>query len=416
MRYRTLGRTGFRASEIGMGCGRIAEANVVRYAYDHGVNLFDTAETYGHGDSETKIGQAMQFLDREKVFIVTKLWVVAETTEQDILDRFQKSLERLQTSYADALYLHGVADVTVVGHEGFHRAVTRLKADGKLKHAGISSHGPQGDEPDSMEKVLCAAAEDGRFDVMLLSYNFMNQQEGEKVLAVCKARNVGTTGMKMAPGVLEIPPFDPDNPSEEYAFYLDDMVNNQGLSREEAVARIQRYLDRQAEKIDDTRPFAEKYGLKTQDELDLKSNLWVLQNPDMHSICISMPHFDALEKYLPLAGRSFTRADQAFLRDFEYAFGRQYCRHGCRECLAACPHRLPVSTIMRYSYYFTRQGRQKFAMGKYARLGGRNASLCLSCDGLCREACPHGLNIQAQVLKAHSLLAFQPPGTSGRMA
>ena len=45
-RYRTLGRTGFRVSDISMGCGSIAEPNVVRYAYDHGMNLFDTAETY----------------------------------------------------------------------------------------------------------------------------------------------------------------------------------------------------------------------------------------------------------------------------------------------------------------------------------------------------------------------------------
>ncbi|MFH1845466.1 MAG: hypothetical protein ABIF77_19955, partial [bacterium] len=41
---RTLGRTGFQVADVTMGCGRIQEANVVRNAYDRGVNLFDTAE------------------------------------------------------------------------------------------------------------------------------------------------------------------------------------------------------------------------------------------------------------------------------------------------------------------------------------------------------------------------------------
>ena len=44
---RTLGRTGFRVSDISMGCGMISDSNVVRYAYDHGMNLFDTAEASG---------------------------------------------------------------------------------------------------------------------------------------------------------------------------------------------------------------------------------------------------------------------------------------------------------------------------------------------------------------------------------
>ena len=71
-RYRTLGRTGFKVSDVSMGCGSIAEPNVVRYAYDHGINLFDTAQSYGNGDSETKIGEAMKHMERDKIFIVTK--------------------------------------------------------------------------------------------------------------------------------------------------------------------------------------------------------------------------------------------------------------------------------------------------------------------------------------------------------
>ena len=103
-RYRTLGRTGFEVGDISMGCGSIAESNVVRYAYDHGINLFDTAEGYGNGDSETKIGEAMQHMERDKIFIVTKLGIDDDPDQQNLVERFNKSLERLQTAYADALY------------------------------------------------------------------------------------------------------------------------------------------------------------------------------------------------------------------------------------------------------------------------------------------------------------------------
>ncbi len=62
-----------------------------------------------------------------------------------------------------------------------------------------------------------AAVEDGRFDLMLLSYNFMNKDEAEKVLKACKAANIGTTAMKTAPGAVDLPPFDPENPTGRLA-------------------------------------------------------------------------------------------------------------------------------------------------------------------------------------------------------
>ncbi len=57
--YRTLGRTGWRVSDVGMGSVPLRESAVVRYAYDKGVNYFDTAEGYGRGAAESAIGEAM---------------------------------------------------------------------------------------------------------------------------------------------------------------------------------------------------------------------------------------------------------------------------------------------------------------------------------------------------------------------
>ena len=407
--HRRLGRTGFQVSDLSMGCGAIAEANVVRYAYDHGINLFDTAEIYGNGDSETKIGQAMPHLDREKIFIVTKIGIDERPDEQEIIDRFGQCLERMQTTYADALYMHGIADVSLITHEPFHTAVAKLKADGKLKHAGISSHGPRGEEPDSMEKVLGTAAEDGRFDVMLLSYGFMNQEEGERVLQACKEKDIGTTIMKSITGLIEMPVLDPENPSEQVQGWLDYLMG-QGSTREEALERIAAHIERQRPEFEQslaaTRPFMEKYDLKTQDELDYASLQWVLRNPDAHTICPSLPNFDLVDKYLPLSGTELSAAGARLLDEYAAAFGTRDCRFGCTDCREACPEALPVSTIMRYAYYYQKHGRQKHAMRKYAGLGSRNAGACLDCHAPCAEACPRGINVQARLFEAHGLLTM----------
>ncbi len=185
--FRLLGRTNFKVSDISFG-GSFSDSNVVRYGYDRGINFFDTAETYGNGESERKIGEAMKHMDRKKIFIVTKLQVKKEEKKASILARFAKCQQRLKTDYVDALYLHGPSDAGMVKHQAFHAAAKKLKADGHIRHIGISSHGPRNDKQDSMEKVLLAAVEDGRFDLMLLSYNFLNREEGERVLWACREK------------------------------------------------------------------------------------------------------------------------------------------------------------------------------------------------------------------------------------
>jgi len=61
---------------------------VVRYAYDHGINYFDTAESYGDGAAERAIDDAMEFMDRKKIFITTKLHFEPEATKDELLERF----------------------------------------------------------------------------------------------------------------------------------------------------------------------------------------------------------------------------------------------------------------------------------------------------------------------------------------
>lgn len=403
--YRRLGRTGFKVSDIAIG-GSGIKTEVVRYAYDKGINYIDTGESYGRGRAESQIGGAMPFIDRKKVWITTKLNINMETTEEEILERCGKCLERLKTEYVDALSLHSPNRAELIGHEGFHSAIEKLKADGRVRYTGISCHGPRGREGDSMEKVLTAAAEDGRFDLMLLVYNFMNKDAAERVLAACKQKNIGTTAMKSSPGIIQVDTFDPDNPTDQQAQWMKSLIEERGQTREQAIQRIQRMLDRQMSTAEETRPFAEQYGITTNEQLRKVSLQWVLNNPDMHTVCMSMVTFEDVDQFVPLSGTKVDHVALDALHDFEVAYNGLYCRHGCNTCVEKCAYHLPVSTIMRYSYYFEMQGRQKYAMSKYAELKDQNGARCLTCDADCKGACPHGVNIQANVLAAHALLSL----------
>ena len=91
----------------------------------------------------------------------------------------------------------------------------------------------------------------------VLVYNFLNKEAGEKILEVCKKNNVGTSAMKTAPGVIKAEIFDPDNPSKDAEDYI-ERVAKRGVSRAEAIKRIERWSKGQQEDEIKTKPFLEK--------------------------------------------------------------------------------------------------------------------------------------------------------------
>ena len=368
--YRTLGRTGWRVSDIGFGTGPLKESTLVRAAFDKGINYFDTAESYGNGAAERAIGEALPHIGRENVFIATKAVFRGGETESEVVERIRRSLERLQTDYVDAYSMHHTPTVEFLDHSGYHAAMKRLKAEGQVRFSGVSYHGPSRSGHGNTADMLSAAAEDGRFDMMLFVYNFMNSEDGERILAACKSNSVGTTIMKSAPGVLHYDSFDPDYMTDEQT------------------------------------QFAERYGLRTGDQLRFGSIQWVLQNPEAHTVCVSLNDFDNIDRVVALSGTELTSADEEMLEALGRKVNSLYCRHGCVECAGQCPEGVPVSTIMRYAYYFDGQGREKHAMSKYARLASANGSACSNCTAPCTGACRHGFQIQTQMFKAHSLLTL----------
>ena len=122
MAYKTLGRTGFEVTDIGVGYP--SGESVLRAALKSGMNYIDTAQQYGNGNHEKMVGKVIRDFDRDKLFITTKIYEQEQfKSMEDVLERVRKALERLQTGYVDCLMLHSAENTGILKDEAFHSAM-----------------------------------------------------------------------------------------------------------------------------------------------------------------------------------------------------------------------------------------------------------------------------------------------------
>lgn len=388
--YRLLGRTGFKASDIGV--GKPYNAAVLRVLLDAGVNYIDTAESYGRGQSEKVIGEVIKDRDRKALFITSKLSMRGNPSKEQILIRARKCLQNLGTDYLDCMMIHGCPTVAAVKYAPFHEAMDQLKKDGKLRFVGMSNHGGNyNDVPESMEKVHLAAVKDGRYDVLLLVYNFLKRDMGEKILTACREKNIGTVLMKV-------------NPVGSYHAYKSrlEAAEKEGKPTE----RLRGVVDRLKKRVDLAQDFIKKHNLTDNETIRSAAYRFVLDNKNAHSALFNFSNFDEVDSLLRVSGTRFSSEDQKTLAALSHGCGDLYCRHACGDCESKCPAGVPVNTIMRYSHYFDAHGREKYAMEKYAALPTAKADRCFRCSGNCEQACPHGVPIHGLLVMAHHNLTL----------
>ncbi|MBQ6476654.1 MAG: aldo/keto reductase [Clostridia bacterium] len=122
-------------------------AEVIRNAAELGINFFDHATVYGHGDAETRFGDAFpkSGVKREDVFIQSKCGINNERGEFDwtyenILDAVDGSLQRLKMDYMDVLLLH--RPDLIFEPEEVAAAFDKLEESGKVRWFGVSNLPP----------------------------------------------------------------------------------------------------------------------------------------------------------------------------------------------------------------------------------------------------------------------------------
>jgi aryl-alcohol dehydrogenase-like predicted oxidoreductase len=151
MKTRTLGRSGLQVSVLALGCNNFGfrpqmdAQSVVDAALESGITLFDTAESYGNGVSEQKLGAALG-KHRADVYIATK-WTpsaphgqsrtVLRTGSRDYITKaVHRSLRNLQTDYIDLYQFHEPDPITPI--EETLRTLDDLVRAGTIRYYGVS--------------------------------------------------------------------------------------------------------------------------------------------------------------------------------------------------------------------------------------------------------------------------------------
>jgi len=212
MPYRTLGKTGEKISAIGMGGFHIGQPKIeeaqsirlIRSAIDRGINFMDNSWDYNEGQSEIRMGKALQNGYRQKVFLMTKL---DGRTNQEAAKQIDESLKRLQTDHLDLIQHHEIIRLEdpdrIFAQGGAQEAVLEAKKAGKIRYIGFTGH----KDPHVHLYMLKVAADHGfRFDTVQMPLNVMDAhfRSFEKlVLPKLVEQGIGVLGMKsMGDGII----------------------------------------------------------------------------------------------------------------------------------------------------------------------------------------------------------------------
>jgi aryl-alcohol dehydrogenase-like predicted oxidoreductase len=222
MRYRRLGDTDIRVSEVGFGVWTVStgwwgevdderSVRLLRRAYEEGINYFDTADTYGSGKGETILADAFGHM-RESIVISTKIgYDFYNHTErrgqqerpQDWSEKFlrfalEQSLKRLGTDYVDFLQLHN-AKMDAIDNDALFGLMEEFKREGKIRAYGVAL-GPKIGWLEEGVKAIRERPIDG----VQMIYNLLEQVPGRDLIAT--ACETGTSLIVRVPhssGMLE---------------------------------------------------------------------------------------------------------------------------------------------------------------------------------------------------------------------
>ncbi|MHB1306278.1 MAG: aldo/keto reductase [Limisphaerales bacterium] len=199
MPMRAFGKTGVKVSQLGLGGWHIgvqkerAESHrLIHLAMDHGVNFLDNSIDYNEGQSELRMGEAIQGR-RDRVFLMTKHNF---RDQKSALRDLEISLKRLQTDHLDLWQFHSIERVEdpdwIFEKNGAIEAAEQAKKQGKVRFVGFTGH----KSPDFHLKML---AKSYAWDALQMPLNVLDphfRSFERLVLPEAVKRNLGIVGMK----------------------------------------------------------------------------------------------------------------------------------------------------------------------------------------------------------------------------
>ncbi|MBS1717259.1 MAG: aldo/keto reductase family protein [Armatimonadetes bacterium] len=302
MQYRRVGRSGLKVSEISLGNwltqGRSVDdattQQIVKRAFDLGVNFFDTADIYTRGAAETALGKAIKDIRRRDLVIATKcFWPMTDNandrglSRKHIIESVHGSLQRLGTDYVDIMQFHRFDPETPVDES--IRAVEDLIRQGKVLYWGVSEW-----EADQIAEAHHIARETHCLAPICDQplYNMLDRKVEDRILPTCERLGMGLVVFSpLAQGVLT-GKYLPGHAAPEGSRGADEAVS----------AFMKRYLEpEKLERVQKLKAYAEGKGT----DLASFSLAWILRQPGVASVIVGATKVSQLENNVKASELSF---------------------------------------------------------------------------------------------------------------
>lgn len=379
MHYRTLGRTGLRVGEIGLGCegfagnGGALTDELLRVAEAGGVNYIDLY--LPQPELRSRLGKALAGR-REKFVLQAHLCTIWKNGQYertrniaDVRASFEDLLTRLETDYIDVGMIHYVDsldDWRAVADGPVLQYARELKAAGKIRALGLSSHNPA---------AARAAVESGAIDVLMFSVNpcYDLQPAGEDCYALWDEKNYARplinmdktrealyeTCQRLGVGITVMKAFGGGD-------LLDEKLSPAGKAL--TVLQCLHYAL--------TRPAVATVlsGARTPAEL---------------AACIAYETASAAEKDYAAAFAAFPK--------IRWEGHCMYCGH-----CAPCPKGIDVATVTKFLNLAKAQGAVPETVREHYAVLERSAADCIAC-GACEKRCPFHVPIIENMQEAKAL-------------
>ena len=300
MKYRSVGKSGLKISEIALGSwgtqlNDTAEIDtardIVRLAYDSGINFFDCADAYSGGDAERFLGETLKQYPRKELVISSKVYFPTGSSVNDrglsrkhIFESIDQTLKNMQTDYIDLYYCHRFDETTDLTET--LRAMSDLVAQGKVLYYGVSEEWG-GARLEEAQRII------DRYNLYPITvvqpqYNLIDRYIEHEIMGVCRRHGIGiTTFSPLAQGLLtgKYRKGQPLPAGSRATWQADHQINDL-------------LTDENLDKVERLRKVADELGVS----LAVLSLAWILQHPEISCVIAGASKPSQLESNLKASG------------------------------------------------------------------------------------------------------------------
>lgn len=300
MKYRNVGKSGLKISEIALGSwmtdlsGTSQEEvakDIVDLAYNSGVNFFDCADAYSGGGAERFLGKVLKRYPRKELVISSKVFYPTGSGINDqglsrkhIFDSIDQSLENLQTDYLDLYFCHRYDETTPM--EETLRAMSSLVDQGKVLYYGVSEEWGSA----RIEKAERIIREENLnpLTVVQPQYNLFDRYIENSIIDTCRDYGIGlTTFSPLSQGLLtgKYKKGQPLPAGSRATHQADHQINKM-------------LTDENLDKVEQLGKVANELGTN----LAIMSMAWILQKPEISCVIAGASKPSQLKNNLKASG------------------------------------------------------------------------------------------------------------------